>query len=81
MAGILRLPDHGRLIVCTDLQGCLRDYDQIVAIFNRHMGETGGDAHLLFTGDLVHGPHIDPHDWPDFLGASVRWYDAHLKRP
>ena len=20
-------------------------------------------------------------DWPDFLGASVRWYDAHLKRP
>ena len=19
--------------------------------------------------------------WPDFLGESVRWYDAHLKRP
>jgi hypothetical protein len=19
--------------------------------------------------------------WPDFLGASIGWYDAHLKRP
>ena len=33
MAGILRLPDRGRLLVCTDLQGCLRDYRRIVDIF------------------------------------------------
>ncbi len=80
MAGILRLPDHGHLIVCTDLQGCLRDYDQIVAIFQRHMKETGGEAHLLFTGDLVHGPHIDPNDWPDFLGEFYRDESGELMR-
>jgi hypothetical protein len=72
MAGILRLPDHGRLIVCTDLQGCLRDYEQIVALFQAARARHGGDAHLLFTGDLVHGPHIDPRDWPSFLGEFYR---------
>jgi hypothetical protein len=69
---VLRLPDHGRLIVCTDLQGCLRDFDRIVEVFRATWDETGGDAHLLFTGDLVHGPHIDAEDWPDFLGEFYR---------
>ncbi len=72
MAGILQLPDHGRLIVCTDLQGCLRDFEQIVTVFLRALEETGGDAHILFTGDLVHGPHIDRKDWPEFLGEFYR---------
>lgn len=72
MAGILELPDHGRLIVCTDLQGCLRDFQQIVRVFRRRLADTGGDAHILFTGDLVHGPHIEPDDWPDFLGEYYR---------
>jgi len=72
MAGILQLPDHGRLIVCTDLQGCLRDFEQIVTVFLRALEETGGDAHILFTGDLVHGPHIDRKDWPEFLGEYYR---------
>ena len=68
MARVVRLPDHGQLLVCTDLQGCLRDYHKIVEWFELAQEETGGDAHLLFTGDLIHGPHIDEHDWPDFLG-------------
>ncbi|RMH40398.1 MAG: serine/threonine protein phosphatase [Deltaproteobacteria bacterium] len=68
MARVLRLPDHGRLLVCTDLQGCLRDYYKIVDWFMKTRAETGGDAHLLFTGDLVHGPRIPRDDWPDFLG-------------
>jgi hypothetical protein len=72
MAGILHLPDRGQLIVCTDLQGCLRDFEQIVVIFLRALEEFAGDAHLLFTGDLVHGPHIDRKDWPDFLGEYYR---------
>jgi hypothetical protein len=67
MARVLRLPDHGRLIVCTDLQGCLRDFHRIVEIFDE-VHARSGDAHLLFTGDLIHGPHIAPQDWPDFLG-------------
>jgi len=67
MSKLLELPDHGRLIVCTDLQGCLRDFQTIQAIYQQRLAETK-DAHLLFTGDLVHGPRIKKNDWPDFLG-------------
>jgi hypothetical protein len=72
MARVLRLPDHGRLLVCTDLQGCMRDYRRMVELFERALHDHHGDAHLLFTGDLIHGPHIDPEDWPDFLGEYYR---------
>jgi len=68
MARVLRLPDRGRLIVCTDLQGCMRDYRRIVEIFHAAQEALDGEAHLLFTGDLIHGPHLAPDDWPDFLG-------------
>jgi hypothetical protein len=80
MAGILHLPDHGRLIVCTDLQGCLRDFEQIVEVFLRARDDSGGDAHVLFTGDLVHGPHIDRKDWPDFLGEYYRDQSGELMK-
>src|SRR3954453_19051381 len=72
MARVLRLPDHGRLLVCTDLQGCLRDFQRFVQLFEQALLEYQGDAHVLFTGDLIHGPHIDPEDWPDFLGEYYR---------
>src|ERR1044072_3808061 len=72
MARVLRLPDHGRLLVCTDLQGCLRDFERIVQIFEQALLDHQGDAHLLLTGALSHGPHIDPEDWPDFLGEYYR---------
>jgi hypothetical protein len=72
MARVLRLPDHGRLVVCTDLQGCMRDYRRIVEIFHEEMDATDGDAHLLFTGDLIHGPHLGEEEWPDFLGEYYR---------
>ena len=66
--------------MCTDLQGCLRDYRRIVDVFQERMRATDGDAHLLFTGDLVHGPHIDPRDWPDFLGEYYRDQSGELMR-
>ena len=72
MARVLRLPDHGRLLVCTDLQGCMRDFDRVVVLFEQALQAYNGDAHLLFTGDLIHGPHIEPDDWPDFLGEYYR---------
>ncbi|HEU0032478.1 MAG TPA: metallophosphoesterase [Kofleriaceae bacterium] len=72
MARVLRLPDHGRLLVCTDLQGCMRDFNRMVDLFEQALLTYQGDAHILFTGDLIHGPHIDPEDWPDFLGEYYR---------
>ena len=72
MARVLRLPDKGRLLVCTDLQGCMRDFERMVAIFEQALIDYEGDAHLIFTGDLIHGPHIEPEDWPDFLGEYYR---------
>ncbi len=72
MARVLHLPDHGRLLVATDLQGNLRDFQRIADLFRAAMVETDHDAHLLFTGDLVHGPHLDPEEWPDFLGEYYR---------
>jgi hypothetical protein len=72
MARVLRLPDHGRLLVCTDLQGCMRDFNRVVELFEQALDKYHGDAHVIFTGDLIHGPHIDPEDWPDFLGEYYR---------
>ncbi len=72
MARVLRLPDKGRLLVCTDLQGCMRDFNRMVEVFEAALLQYQGDAHLIFTGDLIHGPHIDPEDWPDFLGEYYR---------
>jgi hypothetical protein len=72
MARVIRLPDKGRLLVCTDLQGCMRDFNRMAEIFEHALIQYEGDAHLLFTGDLIHGPHIEPEDWPDFLGEYYR---------
>ncbi len=58
--------------MCTDLQGCMRDFQRFVAIFEQALNDHRGEAYALFTGDLIHGPHIEPEDWPDFLGEYYR---------
>ena len=50
----------------------MRDFQRMVVLFEQALHDHHGDAHLLFTGDLIHGPHIDPEDWPDFLGEYYR---------
>jgi hypothetical protein len=72
MARVIRLPDRGRLLVCTDLQGCMRDFQRMVEVYEQALLDNSGDVHLIFTGDLIHGPHIEPEDWPDFLGEYYR---------
>ena len=57
---LLRYPDRGRLLVAADLHGNLRDFLTIVARFEG----MGDDAHLLFLGDLLHGPLLEPAAWP-----------------
>ena len=66
MTRFLQLPNHGRLLVGTDMQGNLRDFRQLATRFRA----AGPDAHLLLTGDLVHGPDDETaQKWPDHLGT------------
>ena len=50
----------------------MRDYRRVVELFEQALIDHQGDAYLIFTGDLIHGPHIEPEDWPDFLGEYYR---------
>lgn len=66
---VLQLPAHGTLVIGTDLQGNLRDFERLHA----HFEALGSDAQLVLTGDLVHGPDEDTAgQWPDFLGTPYR---------
>lgn len=66
---VLRLPAKGTLVIGTDLQGNLGDFQQL----HRRFQQLGPDAQLVLTGDLVHGPDEDTvAQWPDFLGTPYR---------
>ena len=68
MPRVVQLPDEGKLLVVTDLQGNIRDFRQVVRIFEEAAATPGG-AFLVVTGDLVHGPEIPQPMWPDYLGS------------
>ena len=66
MSMVTHLPDTGVLLVCTDLQGNLGDFERMVELW-----EAEEDAILLFCGDLVHGPSDDVvADWPAHLDLT-----------
>lgn len=67
---LLRLPDRGRLLVCADLHGNLRDFLALAA----HFDNLGSDGHLLFLGDLLHGPNIPLDRWPEYPSLRGRPY-------
>lgn len=71
MRRVVVLPDRGKLIVATDLQGHVEDFERIAAIFERAAREPNG-AVLVITGDLVHGPELLETEWPDYLGSYYR---------
>lgn len=64
---LLRLPDRGRLLVCTDLQGHLGDFEAMAAHFERAR-VVEPDTHLVIAGDFVHGPDLAPDAWEPWLG-------------
>jgi hypothetical protein len=66
---VAELPDRGRLIVGTDLQGNLADFERLTEHFVRAHEEHAEGAHLVVTGDLVHGPEIPEPHWPEYLGS------------
>src|SRR5882757_127481 len=53
MARVLRLPDHGRLLVCTDLQGCMRDFQRFVQIFEHALLEYLGEYYRDASGEVM----------------------------
>lgn len=48
---LIELPDHGRLIVVTDLHGNFEDYNYYLNLWD----ESDPDCHIVFCGDLIHG--------------------------
>lgn len=71
MHRIVVLPDFGRLLVATDLQGNVGDFLRIEKIFEDTLAEDASTI-LVVTGDLVHGPELDEAEWPDYLGTYYR---------
>ncbi|MEZ4296431.1 MAG: metallophosphoesterase [Polyangiaceae bacterium] len=67
----MTLPERGRLIVSTDLQGNVGDFERIEEIFEQAAEKPEG-AVLVITGDLVHGPELAADEWPDYLGSYYR---------
>lgn len=65
---VIRFPQQGRLIISTDLHGNLPDYRRVVAAFKQALEDTDGEAYLLLSGDLVHGPCYTREQWPEHLG-------------
>ncbi|WP_345141699.1 metallophosphoesterase [Dactylosporangium darangshiense] len=68
MSRLVTLPGEGRLLAVTDLHGNLADFRAIAARFRSIVDNPGPRPHLLFCGDLVHGPAIGPQEWPEHLG-------------
>lgn len=68
---VVTLPERGRLIVSTDLQGNVGDFERVEEIYERACKHPEG-AVLVITGDLVHGPELSPDEWPDYLGSYYR---------
>ena len=78
---VARLPDEGVMLVCTDLQGNLGDFERMVALYREAAAE--GPAVLAFCGDLVHGPSpelLEPGAWPRHLGTPYADESAELLR-
>ena len=68
---VARLPPRGTLLFATDLQGNLKDYEALKALYAREEA-AGHKPVLLFAGDMVHGPSADlqaPGAWPEHLGT------------
>ncbi len=83
MPRVVTLPNRGRLIVGTDFQGNVADFDRLAALFEKAAERPDG-ATLVVTGDLVHGPEIVRQRWPEYLGSfyvsdSVRVLQAAVR--
>jgi Calcineurin-like phosphoesterase len=76
---VARLPNHGVLLVATDLQGNLGDFRALAKLHQRER-DAGREAWLLLCGDLVHGPpeSLTAEAWPEHLGSFYEDRSAEL---
>lgn len=58
MTRVRILPDHGRLLISTDLHGNREDFERLRAVFveQREAADDPATVHWALLGDLVHGP-------------------------
>jgi hypothetical protein len=58
MSRVRILPDHGRLLISTDLHGNREDFERLRAVFveQRQAADQPHTIHWALLGDLVHGP-------------------------
>lgn len=64
---LIELPDHGRLIVVTDLHGNFEDYNHYLSLWD----ENDPDFHIVFTGDLIHGNDPDTDGSVEILDDAI----------
>lgn len=79
---VARLPSRGVLLYATDLQGSMKDYQRMKALYAAEEA-AHREPILVFCGDLVHGPSpdlLEPDAWPDHLGTPYRDESAALIR-
>lgn len=79
---VARLPAEGVLLVATDLQGNLADYERLKDLYAAE-DAAGNQPILAFVGDLVHGPSPElnePDAWPSYLGTAYADGSAALVR-
>ena len=50
---MIELPDHGRLIVVTDLHGNFDDYNYYLNLWD----ESDPDFHIVFCGEMMQSPN------------------------
>jgi hypothetical protein len=72
----LVLPDHGTLLVFTDLHGNLEDFERLRALYLEALAGHP-ETHLALLGDLVHGPDgwFAEHD-PALYGFEDRSWEV-----
>lgn len=68
------LPDHGTLLISTDLHGEYRDFERLREIFFELLA-TDPDTHWAILGDMVHGPDDSKQA---FLPDSLSYLDESL---
>lgn len=64
---LIELPNHGRLIVVTDLHGNFDDYSHYLNLWD----ETDPDFHIVFCGDLIHGIDEDTDGSVEILDDAI----------